>query len=225
VLVIAKTGQTSNQIRSALKTIGFTKLTACGTHVSGLERFKSRNFPLVVFDSAYTDMPVAEFVQQTCELDKTSILIAVSAEPRIDDIFGLLRAGARGFVVHPFTIESLEDVLNRAQDGPPFSEAVLQAPDRNAALAAVVLNNLYRLSVLMRQAREFESAKKEVNKYKRAFNESMELARLFCESGDEAKLLDKLIEDCLGRANSASSRLGRMRQKLAKDREQQGVAS
>jgi hypothetical protein len=77
----------------------------------------------------------------------------------------------------------------------------------------------------MRQAREFESAKKEVNKYKRAFNESMELARLFCESGDEAKLLDKLIEDCLGRANSASSRLGRMRQKLAKDREQQGVAS
>lgn len=217
-LVISKTGQTSNQVRSALKTIGFSKMTACATHVSGLDRIKGRNFQLVMFDAQVTDMPVIDFVKQALELDPNSILIAVSSEPRIDDVFGLLRAGARGFVVIPFTIEGMENVLMRADEGPPFSDTVLQAPDRNAALVGVVLNNLYRLSVLMRQAREFQSAKKEVHRYKCAFGEAMELARLFCENGDEEALKEKIMDDCIARANTASSRLGRMRQKLQRER-------
>jgi hypothetical protein len=220
-LVIARTGQTSNQLRSALKTIGFNRLTACSSHVAGLERIKTRNYQLVMFDAKPTDMPVMDFVRQALELDQHSILIAVSDQPRIDDVFGLLRSGARGFVVTPFTIEGMESVLMRADEGPPFSEAVLMAPDRNAALIGVVLNNLYRLSVLMRQAREFESARRELNHYKFAFGEAMELARLFCEGADESILLERIVEDCCTRANSASSRLGRMRQKLQKGREKE----
>lgn len=217
-LVISRSGPASNQIRGALKSIGFMKLTACSTHVAGLDRIKGRNFQLVIFDAANTDMPAAEFVSQALGLDGTSVLIAVSSEPRIDDIFGLLRVGARGFVVAPFTIEILENVLSRADEGPPFSEVVLQAPDRNAALSAVVLNNLYRLSVLMRQAREFESAKKDIQRYRAALSESMELAVLFCEHGNETCLVERIVDDCIARANTASSRLGRMRQKLQRER-------
>jgi len=219
VLVVTKSGQLSNQLRSTLKSVGFNKLTACASHVAGLDRVKARNFPLIVFDAQPTDMPTHDFVKQVIELDPKTVMIAVSAEPRIDDVFGLLRSGARGFVVSPFTIDALENVITRADEGPPMSESILQAPDRNAALVAVVLNNLYRLSVLMRQSREFDSARKDVNRYKCAFSESMELARLFCEAGDEEILRDRVIEDCLARANSASSRLGRTRQRLQKERE------
>ncbi len=223
VMVISKSGQLSNQLRSTLKSIGFTKLTACSSHVAGIDRIKGRTYPLIVFEAQPTDMPTHDFVKQALELDPKSVLIAISNEPRIDDVFGLLRAGARGFVVSPFTIDALEMVIVRADEGPPMSDAILQAPDRNAALVAVVLNNLYRLTVLMRQSREFDSAKKDVGRYKCAFSESMELARMFCESGDEDVLRERVIEDCLSRANSASSRLGRTRQRLQKEREMSGL--
>lgn len=218
VLVLHSSGTISNQLRQGLKTLGFVKISAAPSHVTALDRIKGRNFELLLFDASETDMPVVEFVQQAFELDNTSTMIAISGEPRVDDVFGLLRAGARGFLVLPFTTDMLEQVLGRAKDGPPMSEAVLNAPDRNAALVAVILNNLYRLSVLLRQSHEFASAKKEAERQSYAFAESVELAKLFCEGGDHA-LLEKIIDGCIDRANVGSSRLGRTRKKLKVVRE------
>jgi DNA-binding response OmpR family regulator len=218
VLVISASGTTSNQIRGALKNIGFNKLSAIASHVGGLERMKGRNFEIVFFDAKSTDMPTIEFVKGAVNLRDNAILIAMSGEPRIDDVFGMLRAGARGFVVMPFTIKIVEDVIMKAFEGSPFSEAVLNAVDRNAALCGVVLNNLYRLSVMLRQAREFPSAAKDVDRYRVAFAESMELARMFCEGADDDVLRDRIIDDCIARANIAATRLGRTRKKLKEKR-------
>lgn len=218
VLVIARNGNVSNQIRACLKNLGFSKLSAVGTHVGGLDRIKSRSFQLVIFDAVSTDMAASDFVREAIALDGKQVLIALSAQPQIDDVFGLLRAGSRGYVVSPFTIDSLEMVISRADEGPPFSEAVLQAPDRNAALVGLILNNLYRLSVLMRQAREYPTAVKEARRYQSALAESVDIAKMFCEKGDEMLLRDRIIEDCIGRANTAASRLGRTRQKLQRER-------
>ena len=179
---------------------------------------KGRNFEIVFFDAKSSDMPTIEFVKSAIELGDKAILIAMSGEPRIDDVFGMLRAGARGFVVMPFTINIVEDVILKAFEGLPFSEAVLMATDRNAALTGVVLNNLYRLSVMLRQSREFPSAARDVERYRVAFNESMELARMFCENGDDDALRDKIIDDCIARANVAATRLGRTRKKLQEKR-------
>ncbi len=221
LLVVCNNGTTSNQIRQALKTLGFTKITAAATHVTGLDRIKGRNFPLVIFDGKETDMPTVDFVKQVLTMDENTTMIALSGEPRVDDVFGLLRNGARGFLALPFTVDSLEEVLGRAQDGPPLSDAVLNSPDRNAALVGVILNNLYRLSVLMRQAREFATAKRELERQSYSFAESVELAKLFCEGGDD-NLLEKIVEGCINRANTAATRLGRTRKKLKKEREKQG---
>lgn len=231
VLVIATNGTTSNQIRGALKNIGFSRLSAVASHVGGLDRMKGRNFEIVFFDAKSSDMPTMDFVRAAIELGDSAILIAMSSEPRIDDVFGMLRAGARGFVVMPFTIKIVEDVIIKAFEGLPFSESVLNAADRNAALCGVVLNNLYRLSVMLRQSREFPSAARDVERYRVAFNESMELARMFCEGGDDDILRDKLMEDCIARANIAATRLGRTRKKLQEKRskseeeEEEGAAA
>ncbi|MCB0324811.1 MAG: hypothetical protein KDD69_14610 [Bdellovibrionales bacterium] len=219
VMVICRKGDHSHQIRMALKTLGFTNLTSVVSHGMGLERLKTRNFQFVVFDAKRTDMTPGEFVTQAAKVEEGLIMIAASTNPKIDDVFGLLRAGARGFLAMPFTAESLEGVVERAKEGPPFSEAVLQAPDRNAALSGVVLNNLYRLSVLMRQSRDFESAARELPRQKALFSESVELGLLFCEGGDDRIFRDRIIEDCVLRASAAASRLGRTRQRLRKERE------
>lgn len=220
VLIVSRSATISNQVRMALKTIGYGKLSTVSSHAQGIERLRGRNFTFVIFDAKASDMSALEFVKQAYEYDDEALLIAVSRNPKIDDVFNLLRSGARGFIVHPFTTEYVEEALESAFDGPPFSEAVLLAPDRNAALAGVVLNNLYRVSVLMRQGREFSSAAAEVERFKYSFSESVELARMFCEGGDDGVLRDRIIDDCVTRAETAASRLGRTRIKLKKEREQ-----
>ena len=70
----------------------------------------------------------------------------------------------------------------------------------------------------MRQAREFPSAARDLEKQQIMLVESMDLARLFCEGGDEA-LTEKIVEGCINRANTAATRLGRTRQRLKKQRQ------
>lgn len=220
VLVITISGTVSNQVRQALKTLGFTQVSAAASHVQGFDRIKSRNFSLIFFDAENSDMPAQEFVEKVMGLEDGSTLIALSSQPRVDDVFSLLRSGARGFLVTPFTVDGIEEVLTRAKEGPPLSDAVLNAPDRNAALVGVILNNLYRVSVLMRQAREFTTAAKELERQSYALAESVDLARLFCEGGDD-QLVERIVESCIARASVAASRLGRTRKKLQNEREKE----
>lgn len=217
VLVICAQGTTSSQIRQALKSLGFMNVSTAPTHLAALEKVKIRNFTHLIFDAKSTDMPAIDFVKQILNLDSKSLLIAISEQPRIDDVFGLLRGGARGFLVPPFTTEMLENIMAQATEGPALSEAVLNAPDRNAAFTAIILNNLYRLSVAMRQAKEFTTAARDVKNYDYALKESVDLAQLFCEGSDE-DLREKIIEGCINRAKDAATRLGRLRKKLKKER-------
>ncbi|HMO16876.1 MAG TPA: hypothetical protein PKA63_01270 [Oligoflexia bacterium] len=217
VLVVCQQGQMSGQIRQAIKSLGFTQIATASSHMQAIEKTKLRNFSHVLFDAKPTDMPTFEFVRNMLEMDEKQILIAVSEQPKIDDVFGLLKIGSRGFIVPPFTTEMLETVIVQATEGPPLSDAVLNATDRNAAFTAIILNNLYRLSVAMRQAREFPTAARDVRIYSYGLRESVELAQLFCDGGDD-KLREKIIEGCLNRAQDAATRLGRLRKKLKKDR-------
>ncbi len=217
VLVVSAKSGTSSQLRQSLKSLGFTQISVVPSHVQAIERIKTRNFTHYMFEAKSTDMPSVEFVKAVIEMDANSVMIAVSEEPRIDDVFGLLRAGARAFLVPPLTVDMIEQMMVQATEGPQLSEAVLNAPDRNAAFVAVILNNLYRLSVAMRQAREFQSATRDVKIYNYSLRESVEMAQLFCDGGDD-DLREKIIEGCVNRAKDASTRLGRLRKKLRKER-------
>ena len=213
VLVVCCKGERSNQVRGALKTLGFSQISAAPSHVTGMDRFKSRPFTHIFFDANGSDMPALDFVKSVAELDDKCTMIAISEEPKVDDVFGLLRSGARHFLVTPFAVDSLEEVLMSASEGPPLSEAVLNAPDRNSALAGVVLTALCRQTVLMRQAREFATAARELEFQTQKLMQTVDMARIFCE-GSEENLLSEIVEACIQRANLAASRLGRTRKRL-----------
>lgn len=217
VLVVCENANTNNQIRQAVKTLGFPQISGAPSHVVGVDRYQARKFTHVFYDAKSTDMPALDFVKRLMAMDETAIMVAVSSEPRVDDVFSLLSAGSRGFLVLPFTVDAIEEVLLQASDGPPLSEAVLHAPDRNSALVGVVLNNLYRVSVLMRQAREFPTAARELERQHKGLLTSGEMARIFCE-GTEDDLREQFIEACISRANVASTRLGRTRKRLQQKR-------
>lgn len=219
ILVITGNATTNDQLRTSLLSLGYTQISRANSHVQGLEKIKERNFDSILFDARSTDQVPLEFVQHALAWDNRCVLVALSLEPKIDDVFSLLSAGARGFVVIPFTTDVLDEAILHALDGPPLSDAILTAADRDSALVGMILNSLYRLTVVMRQAREFPSAAKEIPKFKQNLVESSKLAKLFSK-GSEDDLRAKIIEECLSRANRAATRLGRTRMKLKQARDQ-----
>lgn len=218
LLIVHANGTIGNQLRQTLKTQGYRDILLFSNQLMALERIKARGVDLVFFDAQPMEIPSQEFVKKSLELDSSSILIALSGQPKVDDVFSLLRVGARGFLVTPFVVDKVEEVLTGAAEGPALSESVLNAPDRNAALTGVVLNNLYRVSDAMHQARKFDGAKRELERLTYLLHQSMELAKLFCEGGDEA-LVERIMETCIAQANVNATRLGRTRKKLRSQRE------
>ncbi|MCC6220665.1 MAG: hypothetical protein IT291_05410 [Deltaproteobacteria bacterium] len=217
VLIQSTNRHRSEQLRQSLKSLGFKEISCCNSHVEAMDRFKFRKFTHVLFDANSHECSVKEFVVTLRDLDAASTLIAVSSEPRIDDVFGLLVAGARHFLGIPFTVEVLDEVLQEASEGPPLNEAVLTAPDRNSALVTVILNNLCKLTVIMRQSREFQSAARDLVAQQKKYYQSVDLAKTFCQGSDD-DLLQEIMAQCIKRAQTAASRLGRMRKRLGKQR-------
>ncbi len=223
MLVMCRQKEIGQQLQLALKSLGYGRVVSVSTHGQALERVNNiahgKKFSFILFDAKDSDIKAHDFVQAVLHLEPDSVLIPTSHEPQIDDVFGLLREGARSFLVLPFNPETLEQVSESAQEGPPFSASVLRAADRNVALVGVVLHCLYRLAVSMRLARKNPGRNAEAEGLRLAFHEAVDLAKMFCMDGDRERLRATIIEECEKRANIASTRIGRTRRKLAKKRD------
>lgn len=221
-LVVCQDPEMGLKVRQSLQHIGFASVSHVSNHGQAIERLKTRNFDLILFDSRPSNVSPLDFVRQWRILGGDGTLLALSYNPSVEDVFQLLREGARGFVVMPFTVEAFELAIDRALLGPPLSDAILDAADRNAALAGLVLNMLYRLTSRMRHCRQYPFAVNMVEQDKQQLYEAMQLALTFCEGGPTT-LRDKIVEGCAQRADQPSTRLGRTRERLRRLREQRTV--
>ncbi|RMG40800.1 MAG: hypothetical protein D6719_09895, partial [Candidatus Dadabacteria bacterium] len=127
--------------------------------------------------------------------------------------FTLLTVGARGFLVKPFTVGGVDDAVTWASKGEPLSDAILYARDRNEALAAHILTSLDKLAVVMRQARKFDTAKREVPRRQAQFERAVMVGKTFAKGGHE-DLVRAIAEFCTERANGPATRIGRVRKRL-----------
>jgi DNA-binding NtrC family response regulator len=218
VLVINSFSDTNYRLREALMNLGWSRASFARTHHLGLKRITAEQFGIALFSGSRTDMDPVHFVDAASKADTSTILIALSSNPQVEDIFGILRSGARGVLRLPFALEGLEAVIMQAKQGPPLSKWVFSAPDRNAALAECVLADLHDLTVAMRQAREFDSAARDAAVLRFRLEQSMELATMFAEHTADASLFDRIRDGCIRRSETAASRLGRTRIALKKRR-------
>lgn len=215
VLLVDPDNNVRFQLRQTLGQLGFTAISEAHDQAVAISKCGERKPTHLIFDARKTKtFDPREFLKKAMELDPSIVAIAASSEPTIDDVFGLLVLGARGFLVKPFNQISLEASIVEATKGDKMSDAVLGAVSRNAALTAIVLGALDRLSTVLRQAEAFDTAKAEVPMRLMAFKRSVEVSHVFAEGGLEA-LTDTMVEQCLVRANGSASRLGRARRRAA----------
>ncbi|MCB0329213.1 MAG: response regulator [Bdellovibrionales bacterium] len=220
VLIVETDRNERQNMRSTLKTLGFGGVTDVPNHASALEKIRERPVTHIVFDAKKTNMPPSDFVSQVLDLDPNIIMIPSSFEPSVDDVFDLLCLGARGYLVKPFTVDTVDAAIIGATKGEPIAESVKQAKDRNEALVAIMMSSLDKCATVMRQAKQFETAEREVPKARRGFQVAADLAATFAKGGEDG-LIEALQKFCIERSKGPATRLGRLRKRLKTNRKEE----
>jgi len=219
VLIVESDGNDRQNMRTALKTLGYGQFTDAPNHAMALERMSDRVFTHVIFEAKKSNMTSSEFLHKILESMPAAVCIPSSYEPNVDDVFDLLIMGAKGYLCKPFTMDTLECAIVNATKGEPMSPAVLQAKDRNEALVAIMMTSLDKMATIMRQAVQFETARREIPRANATFRQSAELAKTFAKGGN-AGLMEAMEKFCIERSKGPATRLGRLRQRLKTGRKE-----
>lgn len=217
VLIVESDSNDRNNMRTALKSLGYGQFSDVPNHAAALDKMRDRRFTHIIFEAKKTNIPPKEFLHSVLEQDPKTIAIPSSYEPNVDDVFDLLIMGAKGYVVKPFTVDTLECAIVNATKGEPIAEAVLHAKDRNEALVAIMMTSLDKLATILRQAQKFETARREIPRAGSALRRAAELARTFAKDGDNG-LLEAMERFCIERSKGPATRLGRLRKRLQSTR-------
>lgn len=204
-------------MRQSLIGLGFATVSDAGDHAQALEKIEDRHYTHMIFDAKKGRLTAREFLSRAFDLNPELLAIASSYEPTVDDVFDLLLCGARGYIVKPFTTETLDQTLVLSTKGEKISDAVLSARNRNEALAALVMASLDKLAILMKQARTFETARHELPNRKLALRRAVDIAQTFSKGGPLI-LREAIIELTIERSQGARSRLGKVRSRIGERR-------
>ncbi|MEZ4755175.1 MAG: hypothetical protein R3A13_12900 [Bdellovibrionota bacterium] len=235
VLISCKNSTVVSTIRHALSSVGFIKLTSRSEFNEALEEAKQRAFELVFFDanSLENGQTESNFVEDFIALQSEAVLIAVSTEPSAENIFKTIRHGARGYMIAPFTPESVENVILRACEDPKIDQEILDDPNRNRALARFIISKYNRLTEFMRDVKLESQTTEEfeqkliagIDTFSVMLAHSVRVSKLFVNGTDED--LAEAIVDALMENQKSKTRLGSMRERLKQKRvvEEPGTAA
>jgi DNA-binding NarL/FixJ family response regulator len=213
ILVVESDGNDRNNMRMALKALGYGSISDAPNHAAALEKMSQKKYTHLIFEAKRTNMPAKEFLHKVLEGCDTIIALPSSYEPNVDDVFDLLIMGAKGYLVKPFTQDTVEQALATASKGEPISEAVLNAKDRNEALVAILMGSIDKAATVLRQAQQFETARREIPRAVASMHRSAELAKTFAKGGHPA-LMEAMEKFCIERSKGPATKLGRLRKRL-----------
>ena len=106
-------------VRNLLNQLGFEDVDEANDGASALAKLRARRFGLVISNWAMEPMNGLELLQQVRadpEL-RTLPFIMITAENRKDRVAKAEQAGANGYIVKPFTAETLNDRIARVMSG------------------------------------------------------------------------------------------------------------
>jgi two-component system chemotaxis response regulator CheY len=102
-------------VRNLLHQLGFEDVDEANDGASALAKLRARRFGLVISDWAMEPMNGLELLQQVrADPDLASLpFIMITAENRAERVAKAEQAGANGYIVKPFSAETLRDRIAR----------------------------------------------------------------------------------------------------------------
>jgi two-component system, chemotaxis family, chemotaxis protein CheY len=106
-------------VRNLLHQLGFEDVDEANDGASALAKLRARRFGLVISDWAMEPMNGLELLRQVRADPELKALpfIMITAENREDRVATAEQAGANGYIVKPFTAETLSDRIARVMGG------------------------------------------------------------------------------------------------------------
>ena len=217
VLVVEPDELSRQHIVSCLRRLGFEKISESGAHETAFYKFEGRRFTHLIFASKQVLYPVQEWLEKIFVMNPKIIAIAITDNPRIDDIFSLIIAGCRGFLVKPFSEERIDYAVSLATNNNPLSDKVRKAGEPLLAVLALAVTSIDNLAKTKRHARQFESARPELDLAEETFERTAALMELLPDSkqNDFFRALQRFFKT---RSNEPATQLGRLRKKLSEAR-------
>ncbi len=217
ILVVEPDDESRKKIVFLLKMGGFGKISETSSHQAALYKFQGRRFTHMIFSARRVTLPVREWLAEALDLNPGMVAIAVSDNPSLDDIFSLLVEGGRGFLVKPFTADSLDCVVCLATKRDPLSSKVRQAGEPITAILAMMMTSLDNLAIIRRHAKQFETALRDLAYAQESLQQTAELFRLLTKA-KQHKLLDAMQTFFVKKSSGPASPLGRLRKRLSHNR-------
>lgn len=104
-------------MRSLLKTmllkLGFESVDEAGSGSDALELYRQKYFDMVFLDINMPGVSGLELLAQITRRDPDAYAIMVSGESSINNVRASIGFGAKGFVAKPYTIEKIEEAVQR----------------------------------------------------------------------------------------------------------------
>lgn len=218
VLVVEPQEETRQSLQRELAALGFGGISLAADHGTALSRLVDRFFSHVIFTVDSTTINSTDFLFAVLRDNPAVTAIAVSSKPDTDELFDFLMLGAKGYLISPWNRDGLEEVIVEATKGEPVPEELLRAPDKSEALISALANDLDQCARAMKRTggdkNRIEDQSVTVSLL---LKRSVQRVLAFTKGG-ETEYLQKLEEFLLKRGKGPSSRLGRLRKQLARER-------
>jgi DNA-binding NarL/FixJ family response regulator len=220
VLIIEPDESDRSHLRACLKLLSFGYVSELAEYAAALKSLFERRFTHLLFATEDADLGPAEFCSSALKTDPDMIAIAMTRRPDIDEMFDLLLHGARGYVLKPFEVDDLQEVVAAATKGEPIPEEILKAPDKNEVLVNMLLNDLDKVARAMKITASSEAEKRKLPPLVGCLSRSVRHA-LIVGKGGEKGYMEVLERVLVERSMGPATRLGRLRKRLAEERNQQ----
>lgn len=105
------------EMRSLLKTtllkVGVTNIVEADSAHTALARYRESRSNIVFLDINMPGESGISLLEVLREEDKFSYVVMVSGDSTVDNVKTTIGLGARGFVVKPYTLSKIEEVVKR----------------------------------------------------------------------------------------------------------------
>jgi two-component system, chemotaxis family, chemotaxis protein CheY len=115
ILVVDDMSTMRRIVKNLLKQLGFNNVEEAGDGKEALNKLKAGNFGFVISDWNMPEMTGIELLRAIRADDKLKAIpvLMVTAEAQKENLMEAVQAGVSNYVVKPFTVEVLQDKLNK----------------------------------------------------------------------------------------------------------------
>ncbi|WP_111497159.1 response regulator [Marinobacter bohaiensis] len=112
VLVVEDEPTMRALLKDMLHQAGATMVVECEDAACAERRFREESFHIVMLDLGLPDRDGHDLMREFKEAIEDQHIVLVTADDSIDSIQRAISAGANGYVVKPYSVEKIQDVVN-----------------------------------------------------------------------------------------------------------------